>query len=66
MAGRGSALTRAAVSLGIRLTLVRSWIGDRNLERSLKNRKNSKGLCPNCKAELNNRSKLAMRKKRSK
>jgi len=65
IAGKGSVLTRHAVAAGIKLTLVKTWKGDRNFERKLKNRHNSKGLCPICKPEIQERSKLAMRRKRS-
>ena len=66
MAGRGSSLTRAAVALGIKLTLVKTWVGDRNLERKLKNKKNAKGICPACKKAYNEAAKIRMRNKRSK
>ena len=65
-AGKGSALTRAAVAVGISLKLVRTWIGDRNLERELKNKKNAKGICPECKKAYNEAAKIRMRNKRSK
>jgi hypothetical protein len=37
---------------GINFTVVRTWNGDRRLERRLKNRKNSPRLCPCCNARL--------------
>lgn len=66
MAGKGSALTRAAVALGIKFTLVRTWIGDRNLERALKDKHNAKGICPTCKKAYNEKARIRMRKRRSK
>ncbi len=66
LAGRGSALTRAAVAVGIKLKLVKTWVGDRNLERKLKNKKNAKGICPECKKAYNEAAKIRMRNKRSK
>jgi len=66
LAGRGSALTRAAVAAGISLKLVKTWIGDRNFERKLKNKKNAKGICPECKKAYNEAAKIRMRNKRSK
>jgi len=65
LAGKGSKLTRHVVAAGIGLTLVATWKGDRNFERKLKNRKNSKGFCPICKPELNERSRKAMAKRRA-
>ena len=62
IAGRGSNLTRHVVAAGISLKLVATWEGGRNFERKLKNRKNSKGLCPVCLPALNERSKLTMRR----
>jgi putative endonuclease len=46
--GSGARLTAAAAALGIDMHLVRTWEGDRNLERQLKNRKNHRLLCPTC------------------
>lgn len=64
IAGRGSKLTRAVVAAGISLALVRTWEGDRKLERKLKNRKNARGLCPRCKPAHNKRAAERMRKYR--
>jgi predicted GIY-YIG superfamily endonuclease len=50
--GQGAALTKAAVAAGIELKLVRSWEGDRALERRLKNQKNAPRLCPICNIAL--------------
>ncbi len=47
-AGRGSRLTQIAVERGIGFEVVRTWPGDRTLERRLKNRKESPRLCPLC------------------
>lgn len=48
-AGRGARLTAAVAARGIRLELVRTWVGDRNLERRLKNRHGGHPrLCPTC------------------
>lgn len=66
LAGRGSALTRAVVAAGITLTVVRLWTNkDRNFERSLKNKKNAKGICPICKVAYNEAAKLKMRARRA-
>lgn len=47
-AGRGARLTQVAVERGIAFSVVRTWPGDRVLERRLKNRKESPRLCPLC------------------
>lgn len=46
--GHGSRLMAAVLAAGIEITVVRTWAGDRNLERKLKKRKNSPKLCPIC------------------
>ena len=46
--GQGARLTQVAVELGMTIEIVRTWKGDRNLERKLKNRKNAPKLCPVC------------------
>jgi hypothetical protein len=61
-AGRGVAITRAAVEKGYSLELVASMPGDRALERWLKNKKDSRAalrwmhkqliLCPGCRREV--------------
>lgn len=48
-AGRGSAITRAAVKRGSELILVRTWKGGFAKEKELKRGKNHKRLCPLCK-----------------
>lgn len=47
--GDGARLLAALKRAGIGWELVRTWPGDRALERKLKNRKCSKQLCPKCK-----------------
>lgn len=47
-AGRGARLTQIAVERGIGFEVVRTWPGDRTLERKLKNRKESPRFCPLC------------------
>jgi hypothetical protein len=63
--GKGSALTRAAYAAGVRFTLVATWEGTRADERKLKNRKNSRGLCPVCKPGYNKAAAAKMRKRRA-
>lgn len=46
--GNGSAIMAAVVKSGITWHVVRTWEGDRTLERKLKQRKNSPKLCPIC------------------
>jgi predicted GIY-YIG superfamily endonuclease len=46
--GQGSPLLRVVTSAGIEWELVRLWQGDRSIERKLKKRKRSSGLCPVC------------------
>lgn len=49
LAGNGSKFLRAVNAAGIGYHIARVWIGeDRNFERRMKNRKNSKHLCPVC------------------
>lgn len=48
-AGQGAAITRAAVARGFALRLARVWPGaDRAWERTLKQYKSAKRLCPIC------------------
>ena len=50
--GQGSPLLRAAVAAGITFDVVRTWPGDRHLERRLHNAKNSPArLCPVCRGK---------------
>ncbi len=55
--GRGSRLLGVVASAGINYDVVRTWEGDKQLERRLKNRKKAWTLCPVCnpkvKAETN-------------
>lgn len=47
--GRGSAFLHAVAKAGITFQVVRTWArGNRDFERSLKNRKNASLLCPRC------------------
>ncbi len=46
--GQGATLTRVAVQSGSELILVRTWSGERSLERKLKRRHGSVELCPLC------------------
>lgn len=48
MNGQGSKLMKAVSKAGIKVTIARTWSGDRNFERFLKNQKNSKRFCPLC------------------
>ena len=49
--GNGSAIMAAVSSQGIGWLVVRTWKGDRGLERRLKNQKNAPRLCPICRAK---------------
>lgn len=49
--GHGSRLLRAVTNAGIKIKLVRTWTGNKTLERKLKNQKNAKRLCPICKGK---------------
>jgi predicted GIY-YIG superfamily endonuclease len=51
-AGHGARLMEVIADAGITFTLARTWEGDRPLERSLKNQKNSPRLCPICRELL--------------
>jgi hypothetical protein len=49
--GQGSPLIRAAIGVGIAVTLARVWPdADRNFESRLKRRKEGPRLCPRCTA----------------
>jgi len=50
-AGNGARLLEVCKERGITWRLVRTWSGDRKLERRLKNQKNSPKLCPICRKE---------------
>jgi len=61
-----SPLITAALESGIDMWVSRIWRGvTRATERDLKRRKNGSSICPHCKAERNERSKLAMRRYRA-
>ena len=47
-AGTGARLLRAVQLAGIAWEVVRTWPGDKQTERKLKNRKNAPDLCPRC------------------
>lgn len=49
--GRGARLLQVAKERGIKFWIVRTWKGDRKLERKLKNRHNAAKLCPICRAK---------------
>lgn len=55
--GCGARLLAVANELGIDYSVVRTWTGDRKLERKLKNGKNSPLLCPVCNPNWRNRGK---------
>jgi len=46
--GAGSTFMKAVVNAGITFRVSRTWVGDRKLERILKNTKNVKLYCPIC------------------
>lgn len=49
-AGSGARLTEVAKERGIGFSVVRCWVGDRKLERKLKNLHNGPKLCYLCQA----------------
>lgn len=49
--GTGAKFIAEANRQQINWACVRTWKGDRKLERQLKNRKNAKFLCPQCNPE---------------
>lgn len=51
--GQGANFTRALKNAGIEANCVRTWEGTRELERQLKNRRDARSLCPNCKEGRN-------------
>lgn len=63
--GSGSRLMAAIAKAGITFTVARTWAdGDRNFERSLKNRKSAAELCPHCKlARATRKKELALVRK---
>src|SRR5262249_60407595 len=48
LAGMGARLLEVITDAGIEWRLARTWRGDRQLERRLKNRKHAALLCPVC------------------
>ena len=52
--GKGAKLMKAVIGAGIEWRLARTWRGDRQFERRLKNRKNAPLLCPLCAGEIAN------------
>ena len=49
--GTGARLMEVVTAAGINWQLARTWRGDRQLERKLKNRKHAPLLCPLCSGE---------------
>lgn len=49
-AGRSARMLEVLHERGIGFECVRTWPGDRTLERKLKNRKKAADLCPTCRA----------------
>jgi len=64
LCGQGARLMEVVTSAGIEWKLARTWSGDRKLERRLKNRKESRALCPLCSGEKANRRAANERKVR--
>src|SRR5689334_487460 len=50
--GRGARLTQVALERGIGFCIARTWPGDRDFERRLKNRKEGPRLCPICRNRM--------------
>lgn len=46
--GSGARLIQVITENGIGFELARTWEGDRNFERELKNKKHTARLCPKC------------------
>lgn len=63
-AGNGAKITKAFASAGIGGELVRTWPGNRAFERTLKDRKNARGLCPKCIDNYNAEAAARMRRYR--
>lgn len=63
--GTGARLMAAVVSRGITWRVVRTWPGNYKLERELKRRKDSAGLCPVCTAGRRKRKTEAQRNRRA-
>ena len=56
LAGMGARLMEVVTTAGIQWKLARTWPGDRELERKLKNRKDAPRLCPICNPGAMNRA----------
>jgi predicted GIY-YIG superfamily endonuclease len=52
--GGGSRLLRAVGESGIKYHVVKTWHGDRSIERRIKNQKNAPRFCPICKHIVSN------------
>jgi predicted GIY-YIG superfamily endonuclease len=48
LCGQGARLMEVITAAGIEWKVTRTWEGDRNFERYLKNRKDAVRLCPRC------------------
>jgi predicted GIY-YIG superfamily endonuclease len=62
-AGNGARLMEVVTQAGIEWKLVRTWPGDRNFERRLKNRKDATKLCPICNEKAMSRGNYSEDKK---
>lgn len=51
--GAGAKFTQAVRRAGIGFNCVRTWKGTRLDERALKNRRDARSLCPECRADRN-------------
>lgn len=54
--GKGSRLMEVVKERGIEWVLVRTWPGDRGIEKQLKRQKNSPRLCPLCNSRVTGRA----------
>lgn len=63
--GTGSRLMAAVTRSGIPWRVVRTWPGNWTLERQLKKKKDSAGLCPVCREARKRRKTLAARGRRA-
>lgn len=57
--GNGARMLAVCIERGIGWQLVRTWTGDRRLERRLKNRRDAPRLCPICDARAMERGNYA-------
>ena len=55
-AGTGSKFLRVAGERGISFDVVRTWPGDRTLERRIKRRRNARRECPTCTGRMEARA----------